>query len=89
MLKVDKNLCSGCALCAQICPQGAISLFWGKAEIDATRCNFCYQCVDACPQGAIVEIVVILPAELRVTVLSLGQQADDIIQRIDSLVSKA
>ena len=89
MLKVDDNLCSGCALCAQICPQGAIGLFWGKAEIDATRCNFCYQCIDACPHGAIVEIVVVLPTELRVTVSSLGQQADDIIRRINSLVSKA
>ncbi len=88
MLKVDKNLCSGCALCAQICPERAISLFWGKAEIDATRCNSCYHCVDACPQRAIAEIVVILPEELRVTVLSLGQQADDVIQRIDSLLSK-
>ena len=89
MLQVDKNLCSGCALCAQICPQGAVRLFWGKAEIDATKCNFCYQCVDACPQEAIVEIVSVLPGELRVTVSSLGQQADDIIRRIDSLLNKA
>ncbi len=89
MLRVDKNLCSGCALCDQICPKGDLSLFWGKAEIDATSCNFCHQCVDVCPQGAIVEIVVILPAELRVTVSSLGQQADGIVRRIDSLLSKA
>ena len=89
MLKVNKSLCSGCALCAQICPQGAITLIWGNAEIDTRKCNFCYQCVDVCPQRAIVELVVIFPEELRATVSTLKQEIDDIIRRIDSLVSKA
>ena len=60
MLKVNKSLCSGCALCAQICPQGAI-----------------------------VELAVISPEELRATVCTLKQEIDDIIRRIDRLVSKA
>ena len=87
MLKADKNLCLGCGLCARICPQRAIMVVWGKAEIDPRRCNSCYQCVDACPQGAILEVVVVPPKELRATVSSLKQQTDNIIQKIDKLTA--
>jgi len=89
ILRVDKKLCLSCGLCAQICPQGAINLTWGKAEIDTRRCNSCYQCVDVCPQGAIVEMIVLSPEELRSIVFSLKQQTEDIIRKIDSLVSRA
>jgi formate hydrogenlyase subunit 6/NADH:ubiquinone oxidoreductase subunit I len=85
MLKVDKNLCQGCGLCARVCPQGAINLIWGKAEIDPRRCNSCYQCVDACPQGAILEMVVVSPKKLRSTVSSLRQQTDDILAKLNAL----
>jgi len=89
MLKVNKNLCSGCGLCVQVCPRGAINLLWGKAEIDARRCNSCCECLNICPQGAIFELIIVYPKELRVTVSSLKQQTDDIIGRIDRLVTKA
>jgi len=89
MLKVNRSLCLGCGSCAQVCPQGAITFIWGKAEINTRRCNSCYQCIDVCPQGAIVEMIVVSPKELGATISSLKQQTDDIIQRIDQLVTKA
>lgn len=79
----------GCGLCVQICPQGAINLMWGRAEIDDGRCNYCYQCVDACPQGAIIKTTKVSPEELEATVCVLKNQTDDMIQRIDRLVNKA
>ncbi len=85
MLKVAKNLCLGCGLCARICPQGAITIIGGKAEIDPRRCNSCYQCLDACPQGAILEMVVVSPKELRSTISSLKQQTDDILAKLNAL----
>jgi len=49
---VDKEECTGCALCYEICPAGAISVD-GSANIDPAKCTACLACVKQCPQGAI------------------------------------
>ena len=79
----------GCGLCVQNCPQEAINLMWGRAEIDTGRCNYCYQCVDACPQGAIFNTIAVSPEELEATVGVLKNQTDDIIRRIEGLFERA
>jgi len=86
MVEVKESLCRGCGLCARVCPQGAISLIGGKAQIDARICTCCYQCVDICPQGAILELVAISPEELKTTVSNLKRRADAVMQRIDKLI---
>ena len=85
MLKVNKNLCVGCGLCAQSCPRGAISLPWGQAEIDQNRCNSCRQCIDICPQAAIMEFVPISEAELKDVIANLKKKADQLLTRIERL----
>jgi len=49
---VDTDQCVGCALCVDVCPEGAISVN-GKAEIDREKCTGCGTCVEECPQDAI------------------------------------
>ena len=49
---VDEEECTGCALCYEVCPAGAISVD-GSAKIDAAKCIACLACVKQCPQGAI------------------------------------
>ncbi|MBN2334671.1 FAD-binding protein [Candidatus Bathyarchaeota archaeon] len=44
--------CTGCGLCVDVCPFGAIEMVDGKAVI-TEACRACGQCVDACPVGAI------------------------------------
>jgi ferredoxin len=56
MLYVDDERCSGCGVCVDVCPSGAISLHDGKASISQHLCNQCEACASACPQGAILSV---------------------------------
>lgn len=49
---VDPGECTGCGVCAEVCPTGAIAVE-EVASIDAAACTGCAQCVPECPQGAI------------------------------------
>lgn len=85
MLQVRKDLCVGCGLCIENCPQEAVSVQFGKAWIDQKRCNRCGICLDVCPQEAIIELAPVSQAGLVITVGSLKQKADGIIERIEKL----
>ena len=64
LLRLDKELCTGCGICAQICPKEAIeehppSVVNGRLkkkptiDIDAKSCIFCGECVVLCPYKAL------------------------------------
>jgi NAD-dependent dihydropyrimidine dehydrogenase PreA subunit len=57
MIIVDRERCTACGACVEVCPTGAIRLTEGEtgryAEIDEQRCQECEACVEACPEGAI------------------------------------
>lgn len=50
---VNKDKCTGCATCVDICPTAAIELQNDKAVVDASACVDCETCVDECPESAI------------------------------------
>jgi ferredoxin len=85
VLRVERDLCLGCGLCAESCPRQAISLHSGLAWIDQNRCDHCGLCLDVCPQGAIIELMPVSRHELQATVNVLKDRTDDIITRIDKL----
>ena len=89
VLRVRKDLCLGCGLCAESCPRQAISLQSGQAEIDQSRCNSCGLCFNVCPQGAIIELRPVSRHELQVTVAGLTGRTEDIITRIERLKSNS
>ena len=52
--EIDAERCSGCRLCAAVCPFGAI-IFDGEKEVSVVveeYCRACGTCVASCPSGA-------------------------------------
>jgi len=52
---IDEELCSGCRICASLCPYKAISFDEEKevSRLNEVLCKGCGTCVAACPSGAI------------------------------------
>ncbi len=88
ILQVRKDLCLGCGLCAESCPQQAISLQSGQAKIARNKCNHCGLCLNVCPQGAIVELLPVSGRDLQDTVNGLKDRAEGIIARIEKLTGQ-
>ncbi len=53
-LQLDQRGCSGCAMCAAVCPRGVFEISGGKARIvDRDLCIECGACALNCPEGAV------------------------------------
>jgi MinD superfamily P-loop ATPase len=53
MFKIDREKCTGCGICLNVCSVKAITLVNGKAQIDKEKCTNCGVCAPACPADAI------------------------------------
>jgi heterodisulfide reductase subunit A-like polyferredoxin len=53
--RVNESLCSGCGLCVELCPYGAISLkdSDGTSSVNPALCKCCGACAGGCRMGAI------------------------------------
>jgi NAD-dependent dihydropyrimidine dehydrogenase PreA subunit len=51
-VKVDKEKCTGCSVCVEVCPVNAIKIKKDKAAI-SDECVECGACVNQCPNEAI------------------------------------
>ncbi len=51
--RVDTDKCTGCGICEQNCPTGAIRVVEGKAVINSSLCTGCGNCIRVCPVGAV------------------------------------
>jgi Fe-S-cluster-containing hydrogenase component 2 len=56
MIFIDEDKCSGCGVCVEACPEGAIVLRDSAAAIERHLCTGCADCLAACPQAAIYEV---------------------------------
>ena len=50
-IAVLERKCTGCGLCSESCPFGAIDMKDGKPELNAA-CRVCGICVKTCPEKA-------------------------------------
>ena len=54
--RVDREKCTYCGRCADVCPQHAIAVFPGQVLVFAELCHGCGACGLLCPQRAITEV---------------------------------
>ena len=52
-IRVDREKCVGCGMCAGTCAQNAITIENGAAVIDQDACILCRICLDSCPLSAL------------------------------------
>lgn len=56
-ISIDKNKCTGCAECVDVCPVQVIEMAGDKADpVRNDDCINCMACADACPAEAIEEV---------------------------------
>jgi len=61
---IDRQKCTGCGLCIEVCPDRTIEMEEGRAVVTGKRCMECGHCFAVCPAGAI-EVSAITPESLR------------------------
>lgn len=54
--RVDREKCTYCGRCADVCPQHAMAVFPGQVLVFAELCHGCGACGLLCPQQAITEV---------------------------------
>ena len=55
-IQYDAEKCTGCGVCAKVCPNGAVTMEDGRPKLDKKLCKLCGKCENFCIQG-IREIV--------------------------------
>jgi ferredoxin len=90
MYAVDEEECTGCGICLEYCPSGAITVQYQAAEIDQDMCTSCGSCAEACPQNAIYEYedVPALYESARAVAASTEQRAPVAVGRKPSALAR-
>jgi ferredoxin len=79
MIVADKDKCTGCGLCVEICHEHCMVLTDDTISINYELCSTCTQCIAVCPQQAISWDGV-LPVAYNETRLPSPEQLDELFK---------
>ncbi len=85
---VLREICRGCGVCAFSCPQNAITIVFGKAEIDKSKCTGCKRCIEVCPVKAITTVSIDETKILKKQVKVLKERITTVNKKIKDLLEK-
>lgn len=71
--QVDEAKCTGCKICENVCPTGAIQVVEKKARVEENKCAACMKCLDSCNEGAIRMVPRERPLSLGVDPMEVDQ----------------
>ena len=72
--------CMGLGSCVNVCPQHAISLVDGVAQVDPKKCVACGLCVKACPKG----LIELIPESKHVVVQCRNKDKGPLVKKVCS-----
>jgi ferredoxin len=81
---VDKDKCTGCGICIEECPVGAISMENEKAEINMNECIRCGKCHEICEEKAVRHDSERIEEEIRANV----EKTKRFMEHFDSIEEK-
>ncbi len=92
-ISIDRDLCTGCGICVEICPFNGVKLDEENIAVLLDACTECGACVDECPVEAISVTVIkegIIDVSLYSGVWTFAEQRDGKLTRVArQLVGKA
>jgi Pyruvate/2-oxoacid:ferredoxin oxidoreductase delta subunit/bacterioferritin-associated ferredoxin len=72
--KVNEDKCTGCGICARVCPTLSIRVESGLARVDTNTCAGCGACVERCPLDAVKLVSLETPRMLGIDPASVDRQ---------------
>ena len=81
---VKQEMCTGCSICVDECPVGAMSIDGGKASINEENCIRCARCHDVCPEEAVRHDSERVPEEIEANL----QWTRQLLRHFDSTEEK-
>lgn len=82
IITIDEQKCTGCGACITGCPEGALQLVNGKAQLaNESYCDGLGACIGTCPQGAItVEERDAATYNEATVIKNIARQGDDAVR---------
>jgi len=72
--EVNEDKCTGCGICARVCPTLSIRVESGLARVDTNTCAGCGACVERCPLDAVKLVSLEIPRMLGIDPVSVDRQ---------------